>query len=91
MVGGSSKAPFSETYTLTASTTEDHVFDLNGTGPTYSLSGSVLVTSRNQIFLSTTNDLLRFLSGKLNLKKGTASLKGSSSTGTSVNIQATKQ
>jgi hypothetical protein len=89
-VGSSAKAPFSETYTLTPSATYDHVFDLDGTGVSYSLSGSVLINSRNQLNVSTTNGVVRSLTGKLNVKKGTASLKGSDNAGHPVKIQATK-
>ena len=87
--GFSGKTPFSETYTLTPSATYDHVFDLNGTGPSYSLSGSVLINSRNQLNLGTTNGVIRSLTGKLNVKKGTASLKGSDNAGNRVKIKAT--
>ena len=90
-VGSSAKAPFSETYTLTPSATYDHVFDLDGTGASYSLSGSVLINSRNQLYLSTTNGVIRSLTGKLNVKKGAVSLKGSGNASHSVKIQATRQ
>jgi hypothetical protein len=91
VMGSSAKVPFSETYTLTPSATYDHVFDLSGTGTSYSLSGSVLINSRSQLNISTTNGVTRSLTGKVNLKKGTASLKGSDNAGNPVKIQATKQ
>jgi hypothetical protein len=90
VAGFSAKVPFSETYTLTPSATHDHVFDLNGTGASYSLSGSVLINSRNQLNVSTTNGVVRSLAGKLNVKKGSISLKGSDNAGNSVKIQGTK-
>ena len=90
-VGSSAKVPFSETYTLTTSATYDHVFDLSGTGTSYSLSGSALINSRSQLNISTTNGVTRSLTGKVNLTKGTASLKGSDNAGNPVKIQATKQ
>lgn len=89
-VGSSAKVPFSETYTLTPSASYDHVFDLNGAGASYSLSGSVLINSRNQLNVSTTNGVVRSLTGKLNVKKGTVSLKGSDNAGNPVKIQATR-
>lgn len=89
VVGSSAKVPFSETYTLTPSATYDHVFDLNGTGTNYSLSGSVLVSFRNQLNVTTTNGVVRSLSGKVNVKKGALSLKGRDDAGQRVKIQAT--
>jgi hypothetical protein len=91
IVGSSAKVPFSETYTLTPSASFDHVFDLSGIGTSNSLSGSVLINSRNQLNVSTTNGVVRSLTGKLNVKKGSASLKGSDNAGHSVKIQATRQ
>ncbi len=64
---------------------------MDGTGVSYSLSGSVLINSRNQLNLSTTNGVIRSLTGKLNVKKGTVSLKGSDNASHPVKIQATRQ
>ena len=71
VMGSSAKVPFSETYTLTPSATYDHVFDLSGTGTSYSLSGSVLINSRSQLNISITNGVIPFAQpGKVRSHKG---------------------
>lgn len=78
-----------ETYHLTPSTAYTNVFDLTGLGPTYILTGPVLVTSRGVVNASTTNDVIRSLAGKS--KKGNSlTLKGEDDSGNSVKVKATR-
>jgi Bacterial Ig domain len=77
-----------ETYNLAPSATYTNVLDLTGVGPTYVLTGSVIVTSRGALNVSTTNAVMRSLSGKS--KKGSSlTLKGTDESGNSVKIKAT--
>jgi hypothetical protein len=78
-----------ETYQFTASPTFFNVLDLVGQGPTYALTGTVVVTSRGLLNASTTNDVKRSLSGKSKLGTSFA-LKGKDNLGNSVSIKATK-
>jgi hypothetical protein len=90
-------ATVNETYTLTASSVGPGVFDLAGSGPGTTITGTLIVTSRNTLdaFLVVDAGLggtsSRSLSGKFNSSKQTLSLKGADNLANSIRITATRQ
>ncbi len=82
--GRNNKVPFNEFFTLTLTDPSINGYDLNGQGPGYTFSGFALLSKKSVSFYATdssSNTLLRALSGPINTAKGSATLKGLQGTG----------
>jgi hypothetical protein len=82
--GRINKSPFNEFFTLTLTDPSINGYDLNGQGPGYTFSGFALLSKKSVSFYATdssSNTLLRAITGPINTAKGSAMLKGLQSKG----------